>query len=51
MGDDGTFTLYVDLVSETFARDSISSIKYPIENLTIDEMFNVIQKEIKGEND
>ena len=51
MGDDGTFTLYVDLVSETFARDSISSIKYPIGDLTIDEMFNVIQKEIKGEND
>ena len=45
MGDDGSFTLYVDLVSETFARNSITDIKYPINNMTIDEMFKIIQKE------
>ena len=45
MGDDGSFTLYVDLVSETFARNSITSVKYPINGMNIDEMFRVIQKE------
>lgn len=45
MGDDGSFTLYVDLVSETFARNSITNIKYPINGMTVDEMFKVIQKE------
>lgn len=45
MGDDGSFTLYVDLVSETFARNSITDIKYPIDGKNIDEMFKIIQKE------
>lgn len=45
MGDDGSFTLYVDLVSETFARNSITDVKYPIEGMNVDEMFRVIQKE------
>lgn len=45
MGDDGSFTLYVDLVSETFARNSITDVKYPIDGKNIDEMFKVIQKE------
>jgi hypothetical protein len=45
MGDDGTFTLYVDLVSETFARNSITDIKYPINGMTVDEMFKVIREE------
>jgi len=45
MGDDGTFTLYVDLVSEAFARNSITNIKYPIDGMNVDEMFKVIQRE------
>lgn len=45
MGDDGSFTLYVDLVSETFARNSITNVKYPIDGMNVDEMFKVIQKE------
>ena len=45
MGDDGSFTLYVDLVSETFARNSITNVKYPIDGMNVDEMFKVIQRE------
>lgn len=45
MGDDGSFTLYVDLVSETFARNSITNVKYPINGMNVDEMFKIIQKE------
>ena len=45
MGDDGSFTLYVDLVSESFARNSITDVKYPIDGMNVDEMFKVIQKE------
>ena len=45
MGDDGSFTLYVDLVSETFARNSITDVKYPIDGMNVDEMFKVIQRE------
>lgn len=48
-GDDGTVTFYIDLVSGTFARSSLSEIHYPIGELTIDEMFQVIQKEVENE--
>lgn len=46
MGDDGSFTLYVDLVNQTFARNSMTKIRYPMGKKTIDEMFAVIQKEM-----
>ena len=48
-GDDGTVTFYIDLVNGTFARSSLSEIHYPIGELTIDEMFQVIQKEVENE--
>ena len=44
MGDDGKYTFYIDLVNGTFARDSISDKKYNMNNMTIDEMFNIIKK-------
>lgn len=45
MWDDWTFTLYVDLVSETFSKNSISKEKYKIWNKTIKEMFEHIRKQ------
>ena len=48
-GDDGTVTFYIDLVNGIFARSSLSEIHYPIGELTIDEMFQVIQKEVENE--
>ncbi len=38
MGDDGQFTMYVDLVEKTFAKSSISE-RMPICNDNIDELF------------
>lgn len=48
-GNDGTVTFYIDLVDGTFARSSLSDIHYPIGELTVDEMFQVIQKEVENE--
>lgn len=47
MGDDGSFTFYIDLVAGTFSKNSMSPLeqRYPIEDFTIDEMFDVIRKE------
>lgn len=45
MGDDGEFTFYIDLVKGEFAKNSTSSKRYPINELTIDEMFNIIKNE------
>lgn len=47
MGDDGQYTFYIDAVSGTFSRDSVTAetIRYPIENKTVDEMFNIIRNE------
>lgn len=41
MGDDGEFTMYIDLVKEEFAKSSISNTRYKIKD-DIKEMFNVI---------
>ena len=49
-GDDGTVTFYIDLVEGTFARSSLSEKHYPIGDLTIDGMFQVIQKEVENES-
>jgi len=38
MGDDGNFTFYIDLVEGTFAKNSLSLERFPIED-TIDKMF------------
>ena len=45
-GDDGTVTFFIDLVKGVFARSSLSPITYPIEDKTIDEMFEIIKKEV-----
>lgn len=43
MGDDGHYTFYIDLVEGLFAKNSISTDRYPIGDMTIDEMFQFIQ--------
>lgn len=43
MGDDGSFTFYVDLVNKTFARDSLSTNVYDISDRDAQEMFKFIQ--------
>ena len=46
-GDDGTVTFFIDLVKCVFARSSLSPITYPIGDKTIDEMFEIIRKEVE----
>ena len=48
-GEDGTNTFAIDLVDGTFARNSVSRIKYTIGDKTIDEMFETIKNEVKNE--
>lgn len=45
MGDDGTFTFYIDLVNQTFSKNSvIAKVKsLPINGMTIDEMFEIVK--------
>lgn len=50
-GDDGTVTFFIDLVKGVFARNSLSQIIYPIGDKTIDEMFEIIKKEIEKGSD
>lgn len=42
MGDDGHYTFYIDLVKGEFAKNSLSKDRYPIGDMTIDQMFNFI---------
>lgn len=44
MGNDGMYSMYLDLVTGTFSKNSISSTKYPIQG-TIEEMFKIIKEE------
>jgi organic radical activating enzyme len=44
MGDDGQFTMYIDLVKNEFARCSISPIRYKILD-NIEDMFNIVKNE------
>ena len=44
MGDDGNFTMYIDLVNQEFAKSSVPTERYPITE-DIRDMFN----KIKGE--
>lgn len=46
MGDDGQFTMYVDLVNQEFAQSSVSTDRHPIMD-NIKDMFN----KIKGEQE
>lgn len=50
-GDDGTVTFFIDLVKGVFSKNSLSRIVYPIGDKTIDEMFEIIQEEIKKGSD
>ena len=44
MGDDGQFTMYIDLVNKQFSRSSTSTIRYELlENIV--DMFNVVRNE------
>lgn len=47
MGDDGGFTFYIDMVKGEFAKNSLSDERFPIGDLSIDEMFNFIQEKYK----
>ena len=44
MGDDGQFTMYIDLVNEKFAMNSTSKIRYDLKS-NIDDMFEVVKNE------
>ena len=46
MGNDGQFTMYIDLVNEQFAVSSTSEERYPLTNNIVD-MFNKV-KEVSG---
>jgi hypothetical protein len=43
-GDDGTFTFFINLVEGYFSKNSLSEVKYPIGDLSMDEMFEIIVK-------
>lgn len=45
MGDDGGFTFYIDMVNGTFGKNSLAPDyeRYPIDDLSIDEMFQKIR--------
>lgn len=47
MSDDGGFTFYIDMVKGEFAKNSLSDERFPIGDLSIDEMFNFIQEKYK----
>lgn len=49
MGDDGNYTFYIDMVKGKFSKNSIAddSNRYDINDMTIDEMFDIIRKEPK----
>lgn len=42
-GNDGSFTFFVNLVDGYFAKNSLSNVKYPIGDLSMDEMFQIIR--------
>ena len=44
MGNDGNFTMYIDLVEKQFATSSISTTRYNLKN-NIEDMFKVILEE------
>jgi organic radical activating enzyme len=46
MGDDGQFTMYVDLVDQKFARNSISNVRYDLLN-DISDMLAVVKNEME----
>lgn len=47
MGDDGNYTFYIDLVAGTFAKNSCIDERFPIGDMSMDEMFNFIREKYK----
>jgi len=45
MGDDGQFTMYVDMVNREFAKSSTSTTRYPVTE-NIKDMFKVVRQDI-----
>jgi hypothetical protein len=43
MGDDGSFTMYIDLVKEEFGVSSISNTRYRLKDNIID-MFKIVRE-------
>lgn len=43
LGDDGSMSFYINLVDGYFAKNSLSSIHYPIGELDVDECFDIIK--------
>ena len=50
-GDEGTSTFYIDAINQKFARSSTAAFdkRYPIDNLSMDEMFKIITDEYRKE--
>ena len=44
-GDDGSISFFINLVEGYFSKNSLSKVRYPIGDLSMDEMFDVIRKE------
>ena len=44
MGDDGSFTMYIDLVKGEFAKNSTSLNRHKLLD-TIEEMFEIVKSE------
>lgn len=47
MGDDGNYTMYIDMVNREFAKSSTSLKRYPMMD-SIDDMFSVVRSEANG---
>lgn len=47
MGDDGQFTMYIDLVNQEYAISSVST-RHPLFSDNIDDVFKAVQKEKNG---
>lgn len=44
MGDDGQYTMYIDMVNQKFARNSIAETRYDLMD-NIDDMFAIVKQE------
>ena len=49
MGDEGSSTMYVDMVNREFAANSTSETRYPLLD-NVEDMLNVIHQEKKGKD-
>lgn len=49
MGDDGSHTMYIDLVDETFAKSSIEFVRYKLlKDYTAQDVWDIVQGRKKG---